>query len=242
MAPLLGRDFTVVCPDLRGYGESSKPPDEPDHRQASKRAMAGDAIGLMKALGHERFGVVGHDRGAYAALRTALDHPAAVTHLAILDAVPIGEALARTNARFAQSWPHWFFFGLPDKPEHAILCDPDAWYRSDAEAMGRENYADYRRAIHDPATVHAMVEDYRAGLGVDRAADEADMAAGGKVKAPVLVLWASRDDLGALYGDPLEIWRAWADDLQGQELESGHHMAEEIPDLLASTLRLFLAP
>jgi haloacetate dehalogenase len=241
VAPLLGRDFTIVCPDLRGYGESSKPPDEPDHGQASKRAMARDTIGLMKALGHERFAIVGHDRGAYAALRTALDHPAAVTHLAILDAVPIGEALARTNARFAQSWPHWFFFGLPDKPERAILCDPDAWYRSDVEAMGRENYEDYRRAIHDPATIHAMVEDYRAGLGVDRAADEADMAAGRKVKAPVLVLWASRDDLGALYGDPLEIWRAWADDLQGQELESGHHMAEEIPDLLATRLRQFLA-
>jgi haloacetate dehalogenase len=241
VAPLLGRDFTVVCPDLRGYGESVKPPDEPNHGQASKRAMARDAIGLMRALGHERFAVVGHDRGAYAALRTALDHPAAVTHLVILDAIPIGEALARTNATFAQRWPHWFFFGLADKPEHAILCDPDAWYDGDAEAMGAENYEDYRRAIHDPATVHAMVEDYRAGLGVDRSADEADMAAGRRVAAPVLVLWASRDDLGALYGDPLEIWRAWADDLRGRELESGHHMAEEIPDLLAATLRSFLA-
>ena len=106
--------------------------------------------------------------------------------------------------------------------------------------MGRENFEDYRRAIHDPATVHAMVEDYRAGLGVDRAADEADKAAERRVDAPVLVLWASRDDLGALYGDPLEIWRAWADDLQGQELESRHHMAEEIPEELAAALRAFL--
>jgi haloacetate dehalogenase len=240
VAPLLGRDFTVVCPDLRGYGESSKAPDEPDHSQASKRAMARDAVGLMRALGHERFAIVGHDRGAYAALRTALDHPATVTRLAILDAVPIGEALARTNAEFAQRWAHWFFFGLPEKPERAILCDPDAWYHSDVEVMGRENHEDYRRAIHDPATVHAMVEDYRAGLGVDRAADEADMAAGRKVEAPVLILWASRDDLGALYGDPLEIWRRWAADLQGQQLESGHHMAEEIPEVLTATLRRFL--
>jgi haloacetate dehalogenase len=241
VAPLLGRDFTVVCPDLRGYGESSKPPNEPDHRQASKRAMARDAVGLMRALGHERFAVVGHDRGAYAALRTALDHPAAVTHLAVLDAVPIGEALARTDARFAQLWAHWFFFGLPDKPERAILCDPDAWYHADPEAMGRENYEDYRRAIHDPATVHAMVEDYRAGLGVDRAADEADMVAGRKVEVPVLLLWASRDDLGALYGDPLGIWQAWAPDLEGRELESGHHMAEEVPEVLATVLARFLA-
>jgi haloacetate dehalogenase len=241
VAPLLRDDFTVVCPDLRGYGESSKPPDEPDHSQASKRAMALDAIGLMRALGHERFAVVGHDRGAYVALRTALDHPAAVTHLVVLDVVPIGEALARTDARFAQLWPHWFFFGLPDRPERAILCDPDAWYHADPEAMGRENYEDYRRGIHDPATVHAMVEDYRAGLGVDRAADEADLEAGRKVEAPVLLLWASRDDLRALYGDPLEVWRTWAEDLQGHELESGHHMAEEIPEVLAAELGTFLA-
>jgi haloacetate dehalogenase len=242
VAPLLADRFTVVCPDLRGYGESSKPPDEPDHAQASKRAMARDAVGLMRALGHERFAVVGHDRGAYAALRTALDHRSAVSHLAILDAVPIGEALARANARFAQAWPHWFFFGLPDKPERAILCDPDAWYRNDPAAMGAANHADYRRAIHDPATVHAMIEDYRAGLTVDRAADEADMAAGRTVDAPVLVLWASRDDLADLYGDPLEVWRAWAGDLRGHAIESGHHMAEDAPETLAVELRSFLAP
>ena len=240
VAPLLAGAFTVVCPDLRGYGESSKPPDEPDHAQASKRAMARDAVALMRTLGHERFAVVGHDRGAYAALRTALDHPASVTHLAIMDAVPIGEALARADARFAQAWPHWFFFGLPDKPERAILSDPEAWYRNDAAAMGIENHEDYRRAIHDPATVHAMMEDYRAGLGVDRMADDADKAAGRKVRAPVLVLWASDDDLGDLYGDPLEIWRTWAEDVRGHEVPSGHHMAEEIPELLAAELRAFL--
>lgn len=240
VAPLLATDFSVVCPDLRGYGESSKPPDVPDHGQASKRAMARDAVELMRVLGHERFAVVGHDRGAYAALRTALDHPNRVTHLAILDAVPIGEALARADARFAQRWPHWFFFGLPDKPERAILSDPDAWYGNDPDVMGRDNYADYRRAIHDPATVHAMMEDYRAGLGVDRAADDADMAAGRRVTAPVLVLWASRDDLGELYGDPLEVWRSWTYDLRGREVSSGHHIAEEIPDVLAAELRSFL--
>ena len=240
VAPDLARDHTVVCPDLRGYGESSVPPDRPDHGQASKRAMAGDAVALMSALGHDRFAVVGHDRGAYAALRTALDHPDRVSHLVVLDAVPIGEALARTNATFAASWAHWFFFGLPDKPERAILCDPDAWYGNDPERMGAENYADYRRAIHNPATVHAMIEDYRAGLGIDREHDEADIAAGRKLAMPTLVLWASRDDLGDLYGDPLEIWRAWADDLRGHEVDSGHHMAEEIPELLAAEIRAFV--
>ena len=241
VAPLLAADFYVVCPDLRGYGQSSKPADQADHSQASKRAMARDAVALMRELGHERFAIVGHDRGAYAALRTALDHPEAVTQLVILDAVPIAEALRRTDARFAQAWWHWFFFGVPDKPERAILADPEAWYSNSAERMGSENYDDYLAAIHDPATVHAMIEDYRAGLGVDREADEADMAVGRRVEAPTMVLWAERDDLGELYGDPLEIWSSWADDLTGHSIDSGHHMGEEAPELLAADLRSFLA-
>lgn len=242
VAPLLADRFTVVCPDLRGYGESSVPADAPDHAQASKRAMARDAVALMRSLGHERFAIVGHDRGAYAAMRTVLDHPGAVTHLGILDAVPIGEALARADATFAQRWPHWFFFGMPDKPERAILCDPDAWYGLDRAQMGPDNHADCRRAIHDPATVHAMIEDYRAGLGLDRDADAADMAAGRTIPIPVLFLWASRDDLRDLYGDPLAVWRAWAPDVRGREVPSGHHIAEEIPDILADELAAFLSP
>lgn len=240
VAPLLSDGFTVVCPDLRGYGESSKPSDQPDHSQASKRAMARDAINLMNALGHRRFAIVGHDRGAYVALRTALDYPERISHVAVLDAVPIGEALARTDADFARRWWHWFFFAQPDKPERAILCDPDGWYGNTAEAMGTDNYDDYKRAIRDPATVHAMIEDYRAGLGVDREADEADRAADRRLTMPVLVLWASRDDLAELYGDPLEVWRGWAHDLRGRAMESGHHMAEEVPDMLAAELRQFL--
>jgi haloacetate dehalogenase len=241
VAPLLARDHTVVCPDLRGYGRSGKVPDEPDHAQASKRAVARDAVALMHKLGHERFAIVGHDRGAYGAFRTALDHPRYVTHLAALDAVPIGDALARADARFAQSWWHWFFFGQTAKPaERVISADPDAWYTGSPEAMGQENYDDYRRAIHDPATVHAMLEDYRAGLGPDRASDEADRAAGRTIGCPVLVLWATRDDLPELYGDPLEVWRPWAPDLRGGPLDSGHHMAEEVPHELAAALRSFL--
>ena len=240
VAPLLAKRWSVVCPDLRGYGASSKPPDQPEHRQASKRAMAGDIVELMARLGHRRFAVVGHDRGAYVALRLALDHPASVSHLVILDAIPIGETLARADASFAEAWWHWFFFAVADKPERAILRDPDSWYTNSPEAMGRENYEDYRRAIHDPETVHAMIEDYRAGLGVDRAADEADMAMGRRVSAPMLVVWAERDDLADLFGDPLAIWRRWAHELEGGPLDSGHHMAEEVPEALVAELEPFL--
>jgi haloacetate dehalogenase len=242
VAPLLAADHTVVCPDLRGYGGSSKPVTTADHEPYSKRAMAGDAVALMRRLGHERFAVVGHDRGAYVALRTALDHPDRVTRLTVLDAVPIGEALRRCDARFARSWWHWFFLGQTAKPaERVINADPDAWYGGDPEAMGAEAYADFRRAIHDPAVVHAMCEDYRAGLGIDRAHDDADRAAGRTVTCPLLVLWATRDDLEELYGDVLAVWRDWAGDLRGGPIDSGHHMAEEVPDELAARLRAFLA-
>jgi haloacetate dehalogenase len=240
-APLLAGDYTVVCPDLRGYGESSKPATTPDHEPYSKRAMARDCVELMRMLGHERFTVVGHDRGAYVALRTALDHAAAVSGLAVLDAIPIGEALARCDARFASAWWHWFFLGQSDKPaEDLISADPEGWYRPNRALMGEENYADYLRAIHDPATVHAMCEDYRAGLGLDRLHDDADRAAGRRAECPVLVLWAARDDLEDLYGNPLAVWRAWARDLRGSRLDCGHHMAEEAPELLVAELRAFL--
>ncbi|HEV3400757.1 MAG TPA: alpha/beta hydrolase, partial [Acidimicrobiales bacterium] len=243
VAPLLtaaGR--TVVCPDLRGYGQSAKPPTTDDHAPYSKRAMARDVVALVRGLGHERFAVVGHDRGSYVALRTALDHPGAVTHLAVLDCIPIVEHLDRADARFATAWWHWFFFAQPDKPERAIGADPDAWYGGDPAVMGEENHADFRRAIADPATVHAMLEDYRAGLTVDRAAEEADRAAGRRVACPTLVLWSARDDLEDLHGDPGAIWAGWTSDLRGGgRIDSGHHMAEEAPEELVAALVPFLA-
>jgi haloacetate dehalogenase len=201
--------------------------------------MAADVLALMRRLDHERFAVVGHDRGSYVAMRLALDAPEAVSHLAVLDSVPIGEALVRADARFAAAWWHWFFFAQPDKPERAILADPDAWYGGDAERMGVDNYADYRRAIHDPATVAAMLEDYRAGVGVDRAADDADRAAGRRITSPTLVVWSTRDDLEQLYGDVLAVWRPWTTDLHGGPIDSGHHMAEDAPDELARQLNAF---
>jgi haloacetate dehalogenase len=240
VAPLLAPHFTVVCPDLRGFGQSSKPEDTPDHAGSSKRAKARDCVALMRRLGHGRFAVVGHDRGSYTAFRTAMDHPDAVTHLAVLDGVPILEALERCDARFAESWWHWFFFAQPDKPERAILADPDAWYQGSPERMGAENYADFRAATRDPATVHGMVEDYRAGLGLDRAHDEADRRAGRTVACPTLCLWSLRDDLEALYGDVLAVWRPWAPRVAGHGIDSGHHMAEEAPGDLARALIGFL--
>ena len=237
---LAAAGHTVVCPDLRGYGGSGTPAPAADHGQASKRAMAGDVLALMRQLGHDRFAVVGHDRGSYVATRLALDAPDPVTRLVVLDSVPIVEALERTDARFAAAWWHWFFFAQPDRPERAIMADPDAWYGGDPGLMGPENHADVRAAIHDPATVRAMLEDYRAGLGVDRAADEADRAVGRRIACPVLVLWSSRDDLADLYGDVLAIWRSWTTELTGGPIDSGHHVAEEAPDELARRIAMFL--
>lgn len=235
-------DHTVVCPDLRGYGQSSKPPTTPDHEPYSKRAMARDCLALMRHLGYERFAVAGHDRGAYVASRLALDHPDAVSQLAVLDAVPIGAALARCDAGFAAAWWHWFFLGQTAKPaERVINADPDAWYRVTDEYLGPEAFGDIRAAQRDPATVHAMCEDYRAGLGLDRAADDADRAAGRRIGCPVLFVWSERDDMVELYGDPAAIWRDWAEDLRVASVDSGHHMAEEAPGDLARLLRAFLA-
>jgi len=242
VAPLLAEERTVVCPDLRGYGQSSKPATTPDHEPYSKRAMARDCIALMRSLGHDRFAVVGHDRGCYVAQRLALEHPEAVTQLAVLDGVPIGDALARCDARFAEAWWHWFFLGQTAKPaERVISADPDAWYRVGPSAMGEEAYADLRKALHDPEVVQAMCEDYRAGLGIDRVLDDADRAAGRRIQCPVLVVWALQDDMGELYGDPTEIWREWADDVDGVTIDSGHHMAEEAPEELAAAIQSLLS-
>jgi haloacetate dehalogenase len=242
---LVQAGHSVVCPDLRGYGRSTSPQPRPDHSQASKREMALDVRTLMAELGHETFAVVGHDRGSYVAFRLAMDHPTAVSRLVLLDCVPIGEALARADAHFARAWWHWFFFAQPDKPERAILADPDAWYGAGRELearMGSENYADWRAAIHDPAVVTAMIEDYRAGLGPDRADDDADRAEGRQLSCSTLLLWSSRDDMKELYGDVLAVWQPWAPAITGHAIDSSHHVAEDAPDALAHAIATFLTP
>lgn len=240
VAPLLAERNTVVCPDLRGYGESTAPPTRADHAQASKRAMANDVVELMHALGHERFRVVGHDRGAYVATRLALDHADVVEKLAVLEAMPLLERLERTDWRFALSWWHWWFFAQTAKPaERVINADPDAWYDVTPKLMGAEAFADLRRALHDPNVVHAMLEDYRAGLGVDREHDEAARAAGTRIQCPLLVVSLLRDDPELDDGDLVEVWRAWADDVRGGAIDCGHHVAEEAPAELAALLSAF---
>jgi haloacetate dehalogenase len=241
VAPLLlAMGFHVVCPDMRGYGGSSKARVLADHSQQSKRAVAADLVALMRQLGHDTFALAGHDRGSYVALRVALDHPNAVTQLVVMDGVPISEALARCDARFAHDWYHWFFYAQPDKPERAIAVDPLAWDGGSAEDMGQEAFDEFLAAISDPATIRAMLEDYRAGLGVDREHEEADRAAGRSVACPTLLLWSSRDDLERLYGDPVAVWRPWAAQVRGAVIQSGHHMAEENPQEVADALIGFL--
>ena len=240
---LVEAGYSVVCPDLRGYGESTVPPDRPDHSQASKRAMARDLLTLMETLGHHHFDAVGHDRGGYVVQRLALDHPDRVGRTVILGDVPIGEALARCNARFATAWWHWFFMGQPAPlAERLIASDVSAWYRLDAAAMGEENYADVLRVIASPAVQHAMCEDYRAGLGVDRTADDDDRLAGRQIVGRLLVLWGSKDDLAELYDDDvLGVWRPWAPNVTGHAVTAGHHMTEEAPQELARALIDFFA-
>jgi haloacetate dehalogenase len=244
VAPRLAREFTVVAADLRGYGGSWKPEATPDHEPYSKRAIAREQVEVMRRLGFERFSVAGHDRGAYCAYRLALDHPERVDRIAVLDIVPAGEAWRRADARFMLGWWHWAFLAQPAPlPERLIGSDPDGFYlRGDrGRLFAPEALAEYRRSFSDPETIHAMCEDYRANATYDRAVDEADRAAGRRLACPVLVLWAGRDDLGALYGDPLAVWRAWADDVRGRALDCGHYLAEEAPDETFEELRAFFA-
>jgi haloacetate dehalogenase len=243
VAARLAPHHSVVTPDLRGYGGSTLPPDAPGHAQSSKRAMARDVVRLMAHLGHERFAVAGHDRGSLVAFRTAMDHPAAVTHLVVMDGLPVLEHLERTDARFALAWWHWWFLAQSDKPaERVINADPDAWYRvPDAASIGPGNHADLWAALHDPAVVHGMAEDYRAGLGIDRDHEAADRAAGRQVRCPAMLLQSAHDDLD-IHGDPAAIWQPWlARPLDRRMIDSGHHQAEQAPAAVAEALLDFLS-
>ncbi len=245
VAARLAARHTVVCPDLRGYGRSTVPPDAPGHAQASKRAMAADVAALMAALGHERFAVVGHDRGSLVAFRAAVDHPDRVAALTTIGrAVPVSEALARLDLRFAREWWHWFFLGQTGKPAEQVIAaiGPDDWYRINGpEVMGAEAHADVWAALRDPAVVHGMCEDYRAGLAIDPEHDRADREAGRRIRCPVQSLWPAGEDEGLLGGDPVGLLCGWADDVRGASIDSGHHVAEEAPDATAEALAGFWA-
>ncbi|WP_433828526.1 alpha/beta fold hydrolase [Actinoplanes sp. CA-015351] len=208
------------------------------------RGMALDVVRLMAHLGHRRFAVVGHDRGALVAFRTAMDHPDLVSHLVVMDSLPVIEHLERTDATFAQAWWHWWFLGQTDKPAERVICaDPRAWYSTpEPDAMGASNHADLWAALQNPAVVHGMCEDYRTGLDIDRAHDEADRAARRQIGCPVLLLEAAGDDLD-IHGDPAAIWAPWlARPLTHRVISSGHHQAEQAPGAVAEALLGFLTP
>jgi haloacetate dehalogenase len=244
VAPRLAEHFTVVCPDLRGYGDSSKPPSDSTHAPYAKRTMANDAVALMRELGHERFALAGHDRGARVARRLALDHPQSVTRLVLLDIVPTATIYDTLDQRRATTvWRFFFLTQPPDLPERLIGADPpyylnrtlDEW-AGRAEALTAEARAEYERCF-DAATVHASCEDYRAGATIDRVHDRED--AERSITSPVLVLWSS-SGIGATY-DVLRIWQDEAEDVGGRALDSGHFLAEERPDEVGQELLTFFA-
>jgi haloacetate dehalogenase len=250
IAPTLARHFHVVVPDLRGYGQSDAPPDDDAHTAYSKRRMAADIVALMDHLKIDRARIVGHDRGARVAYRLALDHPARVDRLGIIEVVPTGDFWAAWDAELAMAAYHWTFLAQPAPlPERMIGADPVAYidwtlqswtksrtlYPFAADALGS-----YRAQARDPARIHAMCADYRAGATTDRALDQADGAAGRKIAVPVYFLWAEAG-FPARTGDPLGVWRRWADTVSGASIPGcGHFAMEEAPEAVLGALSPFL--
>jgi haloacetate dehalogenase len=238
VAPALAEDHTVVVADLRGYGASSKPQTTDDHEPYSKRAMARDQVAVMAELGFERFAVAGHDRGARVAYRMALDHPDRMERVALLDIIPTSEMYARTTMRSALGMWHWFFLPQPfDLPERLLAGDPDGfYYRGREDLFAPEALAEYQASLRDPAVIHTICEDYRAGATFDRELDEADKGSK-RITCPLLVLWGGTGPVGSL--DPLSVWREWADDVSGGPIDCGHHIPEEAPEETIAALRGF---
>lgn len=238
---LVDLGYTVVCPDMRGYGGSDAAEVQSDHSQQSKRQVAADLAFMMRELGIDRYVVAGHDRGCYVGMRMALDHSSHVRGYCALDGVPISDALSQCDVVFATEWFHWFFFAQPDKPERAINADPMAWYGESRKQMGSANYEELASAVSDPNTVLAMLEDYRAGLGVDFDLERLDREQGRKIECPMLFVWAAKEDMTHLYGDPIEIWSRWCEAVEPRPIDSTHHMSEEAPDELVDALHSFVS-
>jgi len=245
VAPVLARRFTVVATDLRGYGDSAKPAGGERHVNYSKRTMAADQVAVMRALGHERFALIGHDRGGRVAHRLALDRPAAVEKLVVLDIAPTAAMYALTDKDFATRYFWWFFLIQPfDLPERLIAADPDYFIEKHIAgqikipgSVDPRVMAEYRRCYRDPATRHAICEDYRAAAGIDLDHDAED--AEKKIQAPLLALWGGRGTVGALF-DVVALWRERAADVRGEALDCGHSPQEEVPEALLEALARFL--
>jgi haloacetate dehalogenase len=246
VAPLLAGRHRVVMMDLRGRGDSQRLPASKDHARYSKRAMAADAIAVMRAVGFERFDVCGHDRGARVAHRLALDHAQAVARLMLLDIAPTLAMYEGTTEAFARAYWHWFFLIQPaPTPERAIEADPVAWVR---EGMGArhaglgpfapEAMAEYERCLSLPGSATAVCEDYRASATIDLEHDRGDRAAGRRVACPTRVLWGVHGVIARCF-EPMTLWRAAADDVSGRALDCGHYIAEEQPAVLLDDMRTF---
>src|SRR5262249_36433754 len=243
IAPRFTQDFHVVVPDLRGYGDSGKPPERGNHEGYSKRAMAQDQVEIMQQLGFETFAVVGHDRGARVAHRMALDHPTRVTKLAVLDIVPTHKLYNTVTRDFATAYWHWFFLIQPAPLPETLLSTNSEFYGQRTFGRGahgvftQEAVEAYLRAFRDLATIHAGCEDYRAAATIDLAHDDADI--GRKISCPVLALWAGKGPMDRLY-NVLETWRERAANVTGKALPGGHFLPEEIPDETYLELKAFL--
>jgi haloacetate dehalogenase len=248
IAPELAKRFHVICPDLRGYGQSLRPPASADHAAYAKREMARDLAELMTHFGYETFLVVSHDRGARVAHRLALDYSARVERLAVLDIVPTIEHFERTDMSFALGYYHWFWFAQPHPfPEALINAAPELWFDAhvarepkDKAFFHPEARADYVAAAKDPATIIGMCEDYRAAATIDLVHDRESRAAGQKIRCPVLALWGAKGKVGGWY-DPVAIWRQYsAGPVTGGAVDSGHYLAEEAPGDVLRHLTEFL--
>ena len=247
VADTLAEHFTVIAADLRGYGDSSKPPASQKHVAHSNRVMAQDMADLMKRLGFEQFSILAHDRGARVSHRLAMDHPHLVERMTLLDIAPTLSMYTQTNEEFARAYWHWFFLIRPAPlPEALIESDPELYLRS---VMGTrssgmspftdEAFAEYLRCLRQPGSATGICEDYRASATIDLEHDRVDIEKGKKLACPLLVMWGSEGTVGRCF-NPLNEWQKVADQVQGKPLPAGHYIAEEAPkQLLAELLPFF---
>jgi len=245
IAPALSQSFHVVCPDLRGYGDSSKPDSDESHQAYSKREMANDMVNIMQQMGHNTFHVAGHDRGARVAHRMALDYPQAVTKAAVLDIVPTLEMFDNVDQISATGYYHWFFLIQDNNlPERMIGQDPDFYlldklkrWSTTPDCFEQNAIDEYLRCFRQPSVIHASCEDYRAAASIDLEHDRADLDT--QVSCPLLVLWGENGIIGRHF-NLLKLWQRRASDVTGQALNCGHFLAEESPDdTLKSLLNFF---
>jgi haloacetate dehalogenase len=248
VAPVLAEGHTVVLADLRGYGDSAKPAPTSTDVEYAKRSMARDQLLVMRALGFDRFAVVGHDRGARVGHRLALDEPSAVTRLAVLDIVPTRHTFRHADAAFGLGYYHWFFLAAGNGiPERLIGGDPEFWIRArmgsrhaGGESFDEAAVREYVRCFSDPAAIGASCSDYRAAAAIDLVHDDADFDAGRRVECPLLALWGESSFVGRGY-DVLSVWRDYASDVRGRPLPSDHYLPEEAPGEVAEELAAWLS-